>query len=64
MPNLSFKSFSGVMPPPVPKISGGYKFFLEGETLSMNCTVNYENGLLVSLNWEYPPNVSNVSNNQ
>lgn len=52
------------MPPPVPKISGGYKFFLEGETLSMNCTVNYENGLLVSLNWEYPPNVSNVSNNQ
>ncbi|CAB3236151.1 unnamed protein product [Arctia plantaginis] len=55
------KRIRRVMPPPVPKISGGFKFFLEGETFSMNCTVNYESGLLVSLNWEYPPNVSNDS---
>lgn len=52
--------FSDVRVPPEPKIIGGDRRFLAGETFTINCTVEYQPDSLVNLFW-IPPGNTNVS---
>lgn len=43
--------------PPTPVINGNYKFFIKGETFSLNCTVAYKTNSAVKLIWSADQNV-------
>lgn len=51
--------FSDIKKPPKPKVAGGHKQFLEGETFTIHCRV--PNDGLINFKWKYPPEVTNVS---
>ncbi|XP_075972982.1 PDGF- and VEGF-receptor related isoform X3 [Anticarsia gemmatalis] len=55
------KRIRNVTPPPVPKVSRDNKYFLKGETFSISCSVEYGSSTLVSLDWQYPPNIKKDS---
>ncbi|XP_049697170.2 vascular endothelial growth factor receptor 1 isoform X2 [Helicoverpa armigera] len=55
------KNIRNVRVPPEPRIEPLKKFFLKGESFSINCTVDYKPDSVVYLHWKYPPNVAKES---
>ncbi|XP_028039144.1 vascular endothelial growth factor receptor 1 isoform X2 [Bombyx mandarina] len=54
-----WKLIRNIKKPPKPKVAGGHKQFLEGETFTIHCRV--PNDGLINFKWKYPPEVTNDS---
>ncbi|XP_026326483.1 vascular endothelial growth factor receptor 1 isoform X4 [Hyposmocoma kahamanoa] len=51
-----------MIPPPQPQITSGSKYFLEGETFSLNCSVPKQRNSAMELKWTIPGFMSKVEN--